>query len=369
MTPLRILHLPDVVGGHPTALAKGETANGANSKSLSYLNSPFGYEADIQLRYVNSPAPLRWAERIQQFLKIRSNFDVFHFNFGSSLLNSASNKLRLSDLPHYPNSSAKLMTYQGSDCRTHLPPEYDVSRRMELECGYPVDKISSELSLNRKMQIQRSVEKAETHCDQIFALNPDLLQFLPENKSSFLPYAISNPFLDKAANSPRSWESGKPLHIVHLSTSRVLKGTGLIEKALKEAAKSIGITYEIVFRQPRTKALSKMVNADLVIDQVVLGWYGATAVEAMYGGIPVAGFVAAEHLKLLPKQMARQLPVINTPIEQITEMIYEVNRNREILKKAAEEGIKFANQWHDPCEVAHITLAIYEKILKKKRQG
>ena len=47
--PLRVLHCPDIVGGHAPQLAKSERALGVESRSVSFHPSPYGYQVDEAL--------------------------------------------------------------------------------------------------------------------------------------------------------------------------------------------------------------------------------------------------------------------------------------------------------------------------------
>jgi ABC-type uncharacterized transport system substrate-binding protein len=192
------------------------------------------------------------------------------------------------------------------------------------------------------------------------------LNFLPQSKSSFMPYAIEKPELPTGLEKEKPWKSNKPLHVVHLSTNRTLKGTGLIENALKEAERKLGITYEVIVRKPRPQALAAMARADLLVDQMVLGWYGATAVEAMYNEIPIVGYISPSQIAAAPAGLTNQLPIINTGSNQLFDTIKEIAANREILREVASAGVLFANNWHDPHVAAKQALAKYADILRYK---
>ena len=47
-----------------------------------------------------------------------------------------------------------------------------------------------------------------------------------------------------------------------------------------------------------------------MIDQVLAGWYGGFAVEAMAMGKPVACYIRDEDLAVIPTGMRRQLPLV-----------------------------------------------------------
>jgi hypothetical protein len=356
---LRILHLPDVVGGHPVALSQGERELGYASDTYSLVRSPYGYSADILAKHQNGSRFVAWIERLTNFLHLRSRYDVFHFNYGSSLLNSANGRLLLADLPYYPANAKKVMTFQGSDARGSYEPVLEDSIEIERRIGSPY--LAHELMLcdpdQRRAIRLATIDKAAKNCDTLLALNPDLLQHLPAGSAAFFPYAIAP--LDVI--EPVAGSNERPLHFVHVSTNRILKGTGLIEAVLKEARETLGITYSIVVKQPRDLALQEMKNADVFIDQMVLGWYGAAAVEAMYMGKPVIGYISERQQSLAPSSLAVELPIIKASHKQLYSTIAALVSNRDSLLERGRAGRNFAVNRHHPQVAARAALLHYQR--------
>src|SRR5262249_41551291 len=131
----KILHLPKVVGGHPVALAAGERALGHDSRALGFAGSPYGYRPDIALRHQRSDPLRRVGELVAAFLRGRGAFDVYHFNFGASLIHFPTVGVHLAELPFYGSDSVRVMTFQGSDARLDYPVALDLSIAEELRRG------------------------------------------------------------------------------------------------------------------------------------------------------------------------------------------------------------------------------------------
>lgn len=356
---LRILHLPDVVGGHPAALSRGERELGYASETYSLVRSPYGYAADIFAKHQNGNRLVSWLERCINFLQLRGRYNVFHFNYGSSLLNSANGRLLLADLPYYPANVKKVMTFQGSDARDSYESVIDDSIESERRIASPYlaqELIRCDLAQRRAIR-KATIEKAAKNCSVLLALNPDLLQHLPAGTARFFPYAIAP--LDRV--EPDVGFSKRPLHFVHVSTNRILKGTGLIEAVLMEARETLGITYSIVVKQPRDMALQEMKKADVFIDQMVLGWYGAAAVEAMYMGKPVIGYISDRQLSLAPSSLAAELPIINASHKQLYSAIAALVNNRDSLEERGHAARDFAVNMHHPQVAARAALLHYQR--------
>lgn len=248
---LRILHLPDVVAGNAAALARGERALGAEAETLSYRTSPYGYPADRMLRHTQSGMARRWLEKLKVFAEVRSGYDVYHFNFGATLLHSPQRGMILPDLPYYDRRACCFMTFQGDDARVAYPTLLAASVEEELRRGRltPGQAAAGYASPAELATRRRVVEKAARYCHRLFALNPDLLSILPQESASFLPYAVE-PLAPVERVNPNDCVD-RPLRLVHLSTSPVIKGTGLIERAVAAAAERCAVTLDVVHEARR----------------------------------------------------------------------------------------------------------------------
>ena len=59
------------------------------------------------------------------------------------------------------------------------------------------------------------------------------------------------------------------------------------------------------------EARKRYETADILIDQLLAGWYGGLAVELMALGKPVICYIREDDLKYIPKEMRDELPIIN----------------------------------------------------------
>ena len=114
---------------------------------------------------------------------------------------------------------------------------------------------------------------------------------------------------------------------------------------------------------PNNVALQIYKEADLVIDQVLIGWYGAFAVECMKMGKPVAVFIREEDLHFIPREMSRDLKdaVINVGAFDMDEVLARYLENISLLFEKSEAGQEYVHRWHDPVAIAQITRAAYQK--------
>lgn len=364
---LRVLHLPDIIGGHPPALARGERELGARALTLSCEPSVYEYPADIVVGQTSDATLKKMRDRWSAFKDVRESYDVFHFNFGASLLNFPRYGAILPDLGFYSKSAAKVMTWQGDDARLSYPDELDRSIAVETRRGRWNGAKESGQYLDRLRTLKRriAIARSAAHCDHMFALNPDLLAQLPKEKTSFLPYAIEPPNVPPARSPDGDAGARRPMRFIHLSTSPIIKGTGIIEEALETAKRSANIEFEVVVKKPRHEALRRLSEADYLIDQVVLGWYGGTAVEAMYLGVPTIGRICAEQARLAG-ELGEELPIIRADADTLSATIIDLASDFQRQDVLAQQSREFANKWHAPARVAMTTLKFYNQILDRK---
>jgi len=327
-------------------LSKGENEIGHLSEVLYTDNSWLKYPCDKKLR-LGSSKTMNSIRLIKEFLAIRNQYDVFHFNFGRSLLDLNQIGLKLAELPFYPKKKSLLMTFNGCDARQKFPT---VARRGIAACHNKncYNGMCNSGRLDRKRQ--KNIAKASRYVDHMFAVNPDLLHFLPEEKSSFLPYAVLDEFKSQFPILQK-----KSFLIVHAPTQREAKGSFEIIEAVKSLqSEDSSIRFELIENIKHSEALRLYRKADLVVDQLKVGWYGAFAVECMYMGKPVAVFIDKDDLRFVPRQMAEDLEnsVINLNQHNIIEKLRAFINDPEKLRAVASSGTDYAHKWHNPEKVA-----------------
>jgi hypothetical protein len=148
---------------------------------------------------------------------------------------------------------------------------------------------------------------------------------------------------------------------------RDIKGTGAVFAAI-ERLKDEGHPVRLVFASeiPSTEVRYVQVQADIVLDQLNYGRYGATAREAMMLGKPTI-------CRMNPRQadgLGPLRPIVEAPIASATEdTVYEVLRRLAVDPQArAEQGRRardFAIAWHgrDACA------ARYEAVIDRLHRG
>ena len=91
-----------------------------------------------------------------------------------------------------------------------------------------------------------------------------------------------------------------------------VKGTDAILAAV-DALKAEGhdVEFVLIEKIPHDKVRAIYASADILIDQVHVGWYGGLAVELMALGKPVVAYIRRDDLQFIPRAMAEELPVVS----------------------------------------------------------
>jgi glycosyltransferase involved in cell wall biosynthesis len=372
MRALRVLHVPDVVGGNAPGIARAERSLGLESVSVSLVEDRYGYGCDEVLWKPGAGLLEREVARWKLFRRALRDFDVIHFNFGRSILTWGglfSNRallspvehvllrlapyLELLDLPALRRAGKVIaVTYQGDDARQG---DYCVVHyRISTAHGVPLGYYSPWSDRRKRERIARFCQYA----DLVYALNPDLLNVLPA-RTRFLPYASVN--IDEWRPVPSRRLLGQPIVIVHAPSHRGVKGTEHIIAAVERLrAEGAAIDFRLVEGLTNTEARQIYEEADVIVDQLLAGWYGGLAVEAMALGKPVVAYLRPEDLAFLPEAMRAELPVVSA--EPAT--IYSVLKGLlgepvTELVRLGEQSRAYVERWHDPRRIAARLMADY----------
>ena len=148
--------------------------------------------------------------------------------------------------------------------------------------------------------------------------------------------------------------NARPL-VVHAPTARTIKGTHHL-LAAAEALRAEGVEFDLELVEGRTQAEARTVyaRADLLVDQLMLGWYGGLAVESMALGVPVISHIRASRPGARARRASPQdLPIIDATPATIRDVLrtWLVERRGE-LPEVGRRGRAFVERWHDPRRVA-----------------
>lgn len=371
---MKVLHLPELVAGDVAGLSSALKALGIQSTVLARHKHPFGYEADIFIS--ESASSSRWVVAVRTMMELRYLFgpwDVVHFNFGSTLLDGGYLERPIEkpsdvflwlirrlmeagqwlELLTLSLRGVKIFVhFQGSDARQSANLKAVPSEWSGLN-----EKKMWKTDLKRNRYKKRRISRFDRFANKIYFLNPDLASFLP-SRAEFLPYAS----VDVAAmEPPPAVSSGSDLVIAHAPSNRLVKGTAYLELAVEDLrSQGHAIQLDIIEDVKNEEVLRRLSLADVVVDQLEIGWYGALAVEAMALGKPVVCYINEDDLGVIDPEMKEELPIIRGSKDAIKEILLEICQiEGSKLVEIGRQSRKYSLKWHSPTFIASKVMRDY----------
>lgn len=334
--PIKVLHLSyDDIAHQMAILSAAQKKYLKKATSISYFENFTGDQCDwcFHLEKVSPKLKyLKWGFNLMKYPAIFWDFDIYNFHFGRSILPKSL------DLPILKFFGKKIVfTFHGSDVRDRNLVVPGAGGRFSA------------------VRTEKNREKALRYGDLIVVTTPDLLEFFPEGRAVWIPVAFP---LKRKKYSYKKLSKNKFL-IIHAPTNRLIKGTDYIIKAIKKLQKKYKfLKFKLIENLPRPEALKIYDKADLAIDQLMIGWYGLFAVEMMSLGVPTICYIREDLKKYAP-----DLPLINANKENIQNVIEQIIKNPEKLRKYQEEGFFYVKNNHETSRVALKYIKEYKRIL------
>lgn len=377
MKSVRVLHFPSATGGHPQMVARAERAVGLHSWAITAQQNYLNYPTDEVLLGAEESRLKLELKRWPLLARIWRDYDIVHFNSGQTLMpqrvlrteryaarwlalyQAYVRLVELRDLPLLKRLGKGIaVTFQGDDarqgefCRAHFP----IHAVDEVEPGY----YSAESDAHKRYRIAQIARYA----DRIYALNPDLLHVLP-TRAEFLPYAS----VDLTAWQPVVDPGNVVPVVLHAPSHRGVKGTRFVLDAVRRL-EAEGVSFKFVLVEGLANAEARQIyaKADLLIDQLLIGWYGGLALELMALGKPVICYLREADLRFTPAAMRAELPILNATPESLYAVLKTwLTVRRGDLPEVGRRSRAYAEHWHDPRRIASRLKRDYEAILETQR--
>ncbi|HET9327973.1 MAG TPA: glycosyltransferase family 4 protein [Candidatus Eisenbacteria bacterium] len=333
---LRVLHAPAEIAGQASILARALRDLGVDAHSLAYNPGFPQYTPDEMRPYDALPVFPRYAGYLASFLRHAGRYDVYHFHFGRTLVPPHN-----PDLPLYKALGQKVVFhYHGCDIRNRAHMLATHTHATCTECDpfcHP----------GRQRMIRAA---ARRFADAELVSTPDLLESAP--RAMHLPVAVDLP------GYPFTPSSGAPRLVLHAPTNRLIKGTRYVERAYEALRPRFGaVRFETVERVPWARLRDLMAGADVVVDQVFMGWYGMVAVEAMAMGKPVLCFIRDDFEPRLV-----DCPIVRCTKENLAEQLAELLDDEPRRRALGEHGRAYVEREHAAPVLARRLIGLYQSL-------
>ena len=330
---MKVLHLPTEIAGQANLSAQGLREIGVHASNTARPN-PFGYPVDIDPRITWLPF-LKNTRDPWLFFRWLEDFDLFHYHKSPYL--PLGLDVRVLRRKHKPF----VVEFWGSDIRLQELEQ----QRNPYFVGDNAD--------NQKRKLARLLFWSELTDEVIFSDHSADI-FL---KPYFKKIHIVGQRVDTRRYIPHY---PSPLtrcpKIMHAPSVKAVKGTKHVTRAL-ENLKKAGLDFEYieVSGVSHKEAVQIYSQADIIIDQLMLGSHGAFACEAMALGKPVICYILDELLGTYPDGF----PIVNANPDTITAVLEELLCSPEKRYEIGMKSRAYAEKVHDIRVVAQKLLAIY----------
>lgn len=315
---LRILHAPRNVANQATIATEALRERGHFAESWDIGTNPFGFKADKTLAQ-DMPFDTRW----QLLNKAIQKFDIFHFHFGNTLFPSYPQMLPFWDLPILKAMGKKVfMHFHGTDIRMQSIHKQNNPWAEEF--------YRDQVTINEKW-LQDRLLLFSNFCDAIFVSSYELLDYAP--MAQVIPRALD----------VRAWEfkpapQNRPLKIIHAPSNHNTKGTHFILRGIEELKKRNNVfEFQLIQNVPHSELKREIENADILIDQLLIGDCGLASFEAM-----VAGTIPVAYIMPRIEEQLSNLSVYNVNPSNFVERMETLIKNTELMRKLARTGREYA---------------------------
>tara|TARA_Y100001978_G_scaffold203158_1_gene227107 strand:+ start:14190 stop:15416 length:1227 start_codon:yes stop_codon:yes gene_type:complete len=230
----------------------------------------------------------------------------------------------------------------------------------------------------RKKLIERNIDRWTNNADFViggcewvdYMYGWDML--LPAHFTVEIPSIIN--FSDYKPNTK--------LRILHAPNHRQIKGTNYIIKTIKKLKNQFKLDIELILKEKEDNAtiLKSIQECDLVIDQLIIGWYGLFSLEAMAYGKPVLCFLRNDlvdlytYNKIIDKEDFEKNesniisevfpPIINSDIFNLEKTLLEIYYGKINLNLFSHGGHRYCKKYHSVNAMSER----FQEIIKKLNQ-
>lgn len=205
--------------------------------------------------------------------------------------------------------------------------------------------------------LQRIVERNRADLERfdgpVFVSTPDLLDVLPG--ATWLPLVVD---VDGLATDRPTLERERPV-VLHAPSNPRLKGTPAVEAVLTELEAEGLVEYRRLEGVPHERMARFVGDADVVVDQVVLGNPGVLLTEALAAGrLVVAHLSDAVRARMREADPAgEEPPVVEADPTSLAGVLREVVAERAAYRERAARGPGWARRNHDGTRSAQVLAA------------
>lgn len=331
--PTRLFVGPANFAGQGSAWARSaaDHLEGVGARTMAVVGGAYQFPVDIPLSreaYRN----VYCQDRLRRYLT--SSFTHVLFEAGRPIMGTRYGATSGGDVRVLREAGlSTALVAHGSDVR--LP-----SRHVQRHQWSPFAE-QDDLVVRLEAQASRMGQLFNEFDGRTFVSTPDLLADVP--RATWLPVVVE---VDRWATDHPVLERSRPV-VLHPPSNPRFKGTEYVDKAMGELEGRGLIEYRRVTGVSPEAMPALMADADIVLEQFVLGPYSVTSCEAMAAGRVVVANVDDDVRAHVLDTTGHELPVINADPDSLTDVVTKIIEDRSVGHEAAAAGVEFVRAVHD----------------------
>lgn len=279
-------------------------------------------------------------------------YDLFEFAFSGGFLMHS--HLRKAEYILLRLCSKKISVYgYGSDCKVMS----DV-RNKGFKYNNAMDR-TDDWEAKHEDLIRANVLRAKKYADVLIA-GGDLTHF--GQKGIMLPLA-TDLSLWKYYQPPRH----RTIIIAHSTNHRTHKGTRFILDCFDRLKNKLPIKMMLIERKPMEECKKLYPKADIFVPDVISGWHGFTAIEAMATGRPVITYLRPDIMTFHAYYAKGNIPAISANPDTLARAITKLVKDAKLREELGKKGREYALKYHSLEFVGALRSIIYEYIWNNKK--
>lgn len=338
---------PVNIAGQPMATTRALRDLGVDVTLLQYGRHAFGYDtADWSVDLAGRHRTQAVCDVLKQSLE--GGYEIYHL-WMCSIFTGGRNYPDMygMDLP-FLKARGKRIIFRTTG--------WDVRLIEEHRARNPHNPFDAGYDLGQDPVLQRGYyDLLVDYVDQFIVQDPEMAEWVPTPR--VIPRGIDLSRWSAVGVRP----TDRPL-VVHAPSQPLVKGTKFMQQALDELAEEgVAFDLKLISGMQHDEARRWYERADVIVDQLHIGWYGVLAVEGLALGKPVVTYVRED----LAEASTPALPIANANPETIKDVLRRLLTSWDERRRIAERARPFAEQVHDIRWVARQLRDVYEDVMDR----
>jgi hypothetical protein len=137
-----------------------------------------------------------------------------------------------------------------------------------------------------------------------------------------------------------------PLVVLHAPSNSLIKGSDQIEPVLRGLHAAGLIEYRQVAGLRHQEMRRQYAEADVVLDQFLIGSYGVAACEALASGCLVVGHVSEPTRRTVAAEAGIELPIVEATVDSLESVLRAIVMTSSDFESHRAAGIDFVERVH-----------------------